>query len=266
MFSQLKERRFAFGNQNRVPVILQAEASECGIACLAMILSSHGRPHDLRSFRDAFSTSSKGVTMRRLIDIARHAGLAARPLRVELEYTPQLRLPCILHWGLLHYVVLVAIRRDAYIVHDPAIGRRVIGRNEFSRLFTGIAVEFEPTGVPGSGSTSKRVTWRAFFRKSPRAYAELAAVLPVAILLEVLQLLTPFYLQWTVDWVIGPGDAPVRDILPLVFLAILLGQAGSGVLRSTALLGLGAKVHLKWLTDVFAHALRLPVSFSNGDM
>jgi ATP-binding cassette subfamily B protein RaxB len=84
---------------------------------------------------------------------------------------------------------------------------------------------------------------------------------PLAILLEILQLIGPFYLQWIVDWGVGRADAQVRNILPIVFLAVLSAQAGAGFLRSTALLNLGGKVHLTWLTDVFAHTLRLPVSF-----
>ena len=247
--------------RKKVPVIWQSEATECGLACLAMILSAHNRPCDVRSLRDAFSMSPRGVTLRRLIDIASCIGLLARPLRVEFEYTAQLQLPCLLHWGLLHYVVLVAIKGGKYVIHDPAVGRRVVGASEFSRMFTGIAVEFElvetarPTGLSG------RVTWRSFFAKARKRRAEITAILSLAILLEVLQILSPFYLQWTVDWVVGAGDTAMRGVLVLVFAGILIAQAAAGLLRSIALLGLGARVHLAWLTDVFAHALRLPLSF-----
>jgi ATP-binding cassette subfamily B protein RaxB len=226
-----------------------------------MVLGSHGRQVNLRSLREKYWPSSRGTTLRRLIDIAHDLALSARPLRVELEYVEQLRLPCILHWGLLHYVVLVGISRGKYIVFDPARGRIAVSVSEFSRLFTGIAVEFEPMGPPPREDALQRVTWRAFLRRSRRVYTGLAALVPLAILLEILQLIGPFYLQWTVDWAIGQGDAKAQHILPIVFLAVLAGQAGAGFLRSTALLGLGAKVHLTWLTDVFAHILRLPVSF-----
>jgi ATP-binding cassette subfamily B protein RaxB len=258
---KVRTRRSAARHRNNVPIILQSEASECGLTCLAMILGSHGRPGDLRSLREAFSTSSRGVSLRRLVDIGRHVGLAARPLRVELEYVPQLRLPCVIHWGLLHYVVLVAIKRDTYILHDPAVGRRAVGPSEFARLFTGIAVEFDPTDMQWAAGSARRVTWLAFFRKAHGVWSELGAIGSLAILLELLQILAPFYLQWTVDWVVTPGDLAMRDVLLVAFVAVLLAQAGAGFLRSSALLRLGAKLHLAWLTDVFAHALRLPLSF-----
>src|SRR5882724_10546375 len=106
MLAKLRTTGFASRSNAHVPVILQSEASECGLACLAMILGSHAHQYDLRALRDKYSPSSKGMTLRRLIDIAHDTGLSARPLRIELEYAQELRLPCILHWGLLHYVVL----------------------------------------------------------------------------------------------------------------------------------------------------------------
>jgi ATP-binding cassette, subfamily B, bacterial CvaB/MchF/RaxB len=249
------------GNRKTVPVILQSEATECGLACLAMILSSLSRPYDVRSLRESFSTSSGGVSLRRLIDIAHHVGLAARALRVEIEYTPQLQLPCLLHWGLLHYVVLVAITRNRYVIHDPALGRRVIGRDEFSRLFTGIAVEFSFLETPQQPGVSKRLTWRAVFEKARSGRVEIAALLSLATVCELLQIVAPCYLQWTIDWVIGPADASMRNVLAAVFAGVLVAQAGMTVLRSLALVALGARVHRAWLTDVFAHAVRLPLSF-----
>jgi ATP-binding cassette subfamily B protein RaxB len=250
-----------FRKPARVPVILQSESSECGLACMAMILCNHGRQADTDSLRKTFSTSSRGVTLRRLVDIARHMGLAARPLRVEIEYVPELRLPCILHWGLLHYVVLVEVNRDAYIVHDPSRGRRVVRSAEFSRLFTGVAVEFDELGPPRLLGPRGNVSWIAFFRKVRGIRIELGAILSLAILLEALQILAPFYLQFTVDWVVGRGDLEIRNVLLTAFLAVLLSQVAASLLRSAAVLRLGAKMHATWLTDLFAHALRLPLAF-----
>jgi ATP-binding cassette, subfamily B, bacterial CvaB/MchF/RaxB len=248
-------------SRKRVPVILQSEASECGIACLAMIIESYAGRCDLSSLREAFATSSRGLPLRRLIDIARHAGLIARPLRIELEYVPQLQLPCILHWGLFHYVVLVETKRGAYVVHDPALGRRIVGEREFSQLFTGVAVELDPSGTLWTPGAGKQISWGAFLRKARGAYIELGAILSLALLLELLQLIGPFYLQWTVDWAIGPDQPQARVLLVLIFIAVLLAQSSTGFIRSLALLRLGVRVHLAWLTHVFGHTLRLPVSF-----
>ena len=48
----------------RVPMILQSEAPECGIACVAMIASYHGFRTDLGGMRMRLAPSMKGVTLK----------------------------------------------------------------------------------------------------------------------------------------------------------------------------------------------------------
>ena len=59
--------RIDFGNRRRLPVILQTEATECGLACLAMVASFHGHRIDLNTLRRRHPVSLNGVTLRALI-------------------------------------------------------------------------------------------------------------------------------------------------------------------------------------------------------
>ena len=54
--------RLGFGGA-RLPMLLQTEGAECGLACLAMVASYHGLQTDLQSLRRKFSLSLKGATM-----------------------------------------------------------------------------------------------------------------------------------------------------------------------------------------------------------
>jgi len=45
----------------RLPAIMQAEAAECGLACLAMVATYHGREVDLTALRRLFSITLKGA-------------------------------------------------------------------------------------------------------------------------------------------------------------------------------------------------------------
>jgi ATP-binding cassette subfamily B protein RaxB len=196
-----------------------------------------------------------------MLDISTRLSLIARPLRVELEYTPQLQLPCILHWGLMHYVVLVAVHGDSYVIHDPAMGRRTVGPKDFSRMFTGIAIEFERTAGVLPPHKSKTLSWRSFFRKVMGIRADVFAILGGALLLELLQVLAPFYLQWTVDWVLTSGDLGIRKILLLAFALVLLITVAVSAMRTEVIVRLRSRLHRAWLIDTFQHLLRLPASF-----
>jgi ATP-binding cassette subfamily B protein RaxB len=245
----------------KTPVILQSEASECGLACLAMVLGAVGQTWSVNDLRERFSTSSRGISLRRMLDIARNLALTARPLRVELEYLPQLKLPCILHWGLMHYVVLVAVHRDSCVIHDPAVGRRTVEHKEFSRMFTGVAIEFEGTAGVLPPHSSQTLTWRSFFRKVIGIRGDVVAILVGALLLELLQVLAPFYLQFTVDWVLTSRDLGVRKILFLAFALVLVITIVVSAMRTEVILRLRSRLHRAWLIDTFQHLLRLPASF-----
>ena len=82
--------RLGFGS-SRVPVILQTEAAECGLACLAMVAAAHGHRTDLPTLRQRFSLSLKGVTLARPGAHGRELQLHARALRAEIEDLAQLQ-------------------------------------------------------------------------------------------------------------------------------------------------------------------------------
>src|SRR5258705_1443402 len=105
------------GSRSRLPSILQTEAAECGLACLAMVASYHGHRTDMNSLRRRYPVSLKGITLRDLMEIATHLGLACRPLRIEVGHLCQLRLPAILHWDMAHFIVLKACKKNGIVVH-----------------------------------------------------------------------------------------------------------------------------------------------------
>ena len=125
----------------RVPMVLQTEKSECGLACISMILGYYGNGDNLFELRNKYGISSRGITLQTLINISRDVGLIARPLSLELEEVSQLRLPCILHWDFNHFVVLTKATERYVVIHNPAFGKKKILLAECSKHFTGVALE-----------------------------------------------------------------------------------------------------------------------------
>jgi ATP-binding cassette subfamily B protein RaxB len=107
----------------RVPLLLQTEAAECALACLAMVAGAHGHRTDLATLRQRFSLSLKGATMADLVRMAGELQFNSRALRVEPEQLEQLQTPCILHWDLNHFVVLVSTCAAAWPHPRPGARR-----------------------------------------------------------------------------------------------------------------------------------------------
>ena len=108
----------------RLPMILQTEAAECGLACLVMVAAHHGLRSDLPTLRQRFSISLKGATLADLVRMAGQLQLSARAVRAEMVHLPELATPCVLHWDLNHFVVLKEVSRGSVVIHDPARGVR----------------------------------------------------------------------------------------------------------------------------------------------
>ncbi|MDQ3981609.1 MAG: cysteine peptidase family C39 domain-containing protein, partial [Actinomycetota bacterium] len=123
----------------RVPYVQQLERTDCGAACLAMILAYHGRSVPLRELRDMTGTSRDGVDALALLRAARAYGLRGRGVTVEVDALSHLPRGSILHWKFDHFVVFERARRGAIDVVDPARGRRRISLEEVGRAFTGVA-------------------------------------------------------------------------------------------------------------------------------
>src|ERR1043166_8180771 len=116
--------RLNLGWRRQLPMVLQTEASECGLASLAMIAQYFGYAADLPTLRRRFGMSLKGATLNDVMRVADQVGFATRPLRLELTELARLRTPCILHWDLNHFVVLERVDRSGVVIYDPAVGVR----------------------------------------------------------------------------------------------------------------------------------------------
>src|SRR5688500_1136288 len=250
-----------FGFRRRLPVFLQTEAAECGLASLGMVACFHGHRVDLAALRRRFTVSLKGATLAFLMQAAGKLHLAPRPLRLELDELPQLRAPCILHWDMNHFVVLKSADGRGAVVHDPAFGVRRLTLADVSKHFTGIALELTPTSEFRPADERRSIRLRDLMGPVTGLKRSLAQVFLLALALQAIAIVSPFYMQWAVDGAVVTADRDLLTVLGLGFLLLAVIQVGIAALRSWVVLYLGTTLNLQWLANVFSHLLRLPVSY-----
>jgi len=254
-----------FSGRRRLPVYLQTEAAECGLACLAMIASFHRYRVDLNTLRRRFPVSLKGVTLKALMQIAEQLQLACRPLKFDIDNLHQLRLPAIVHWDMNHFVVLKEITRKGIMVHDPAVGEKFFSMAEASRHLTGVAVEITPTDAFNRDNKSKEETERlplsAFWSHTQGIGHALLQVLALSVVLELFVIASPYYMQLAVDEVIARGDANLLTTLALGFTLLTLIGTTSTTLRSIILLFVQNTLHFQMGARLFHHLIRLPLVY-----
>jgi ATP-binding cassette, subfamily B, bacterial CvaB/MchF/RaxB len=155
------KKSLIFSGGSKLPMIFQTEAAECGLACLAMVASAHGLRFDLPGIRARLSVSLKGMNLAQLVEGAQLIDMASRPVRLELEELKDLKLPCILHWDMNHFVVLQSVGKRKVVVHDPAKGVKTLSLEECSKHFTGVALELSPTPDFKPRTEKQRVSLRS---------------------------------------------------------------------------------------------------------
>ena len=255
----LPNLKFSF--RRKLPLIFQTEAAECGLACLAMVAGYHGEKIDMPAMRQHFSISMRGTTLAHILRFADRLNLAGRPLRIELEDLSYLKTPSILHWDMNHFVVLKEAGKKYIVLHDPALGLRRMTYAQASRHFTGVALELTPTESFKPKDESRPLRVRDLTGRIVGLKRALAQIFALAVALELFAIISPLFLQLTIDKVVAAFDRNLLTTLGIGFMLLVGLQAFLGALRSWTTLYFGTALKLQWYANLFAHLVRLPVSF-----
>lgn len=243
------------------PVILQTEAAECGLACLASISNFYGRNCDLISLRSQFDISLKGSTLSSLMHLAAAMGLNSRPLRAELDELAEIQLPAIVHWDLNHFVVLTATAGQSISIMDPACGNKTLSLTQVSSHFTGVALELYPKTTYTKPITPQRLRFRTLLHNMLGIKSALVSLFSIALLLQLFTLATPIFMQMAVDRVVVSEDRDLLTALGLGFLLLALIQPIIASCRQWFAIRLGQATEFHLQNNLYSHLLHLPLAF-----
>ncbi|VVO32322.1 peptidase domain-containing ABC transporter [Pseudomonas fluorescens] len=245
----------------RLPLVLQTEAAECGLACLAMITAYHDNHSTLMELRQRFSISLKGSTLLQIIQIAQNLNLGSRAVRLDLHELAKLQLPCILHWNFNHFVVLESVGVQHVTIYDPARGKQILHIDDISHSFTGVALELWPENNFLARVKRPRIKLIGMLGRVSGLYRSLTQILLLTLVLEVFSLVSPFFLQWTIDNVLVSEDRDLLTTLVVGFGILMLMQQLIGAVRAWVMMYMSTMLSVQWCSNVFSHLLRLPVQY-----
>src|SRR5215510_4407016 len=173
--------------RGQLPYIQQLSATECGPACLAMVLAYYGKHVPLSEVREATGVNRDGVDSLTLLKAARWYGLQGRGMKLDLDALPYLERGTILHWDFSHFVVFDQLRKGGVDIVDPASGRRFVTTEEFSRSFTGVALMLQP-GAAFQQAADKTVRVWSYVTDLVRRSGLLWRVIVMSLLMQLFSL------------------------------------------------------------------------------
>ncbi|UUL82577.1 peptidase domain-containing ABC transporter [Sphingomonas qomolangmaensis] len=247
--------------RRRIEVIRQSEAAECGTACLVMMANYHGHALDMPAMRRRFGTSLKGITLRIMMEIANSIHLTTRAIRCEPDELAQLKLPAILHWRGNHFVILEQVTRKRITIVDPALGRINIAKSALSRGFSGVALELAAAPAFKAQTERTPLTLTSMVQFSPNIVRGLIQAMVLSIIIELLVLASPFYMQIIIDEALVKGNIDLIESLAIAFGMVLLFRVAAVLLRGFVIQFISQNLSFDMRTKVFHHLIRLPLEW-----
>lgn len=245
----------------RMPLVHQTEASECGLACLAMICGHYGKNVDLIALRQQFNLSARGTTLAGLIGMADQLGLSTRPLSLDINELGALKMPCVLHWELNHFVVLVSVGQNRVVLHDPARGRRTVSLSELSASFTGVALEVWPGSVFNANTVRNTFSLGTLTGSVHGLKWTLGKIFSLSLVIETINLVMPVGTQLVMDHAIPAGDHGLLTLICAGLMLFILLRAAVSMVRVWSSLVMSTLINVQWQSGLFNHLMRLPLNY-----
>ncbi|GIL31871.1 peptidase domain-containing ABC transporter [Actinocatenispora comari] len=249
----------------RVPLRFQLTRTECGAACLAMVLSRYGRDTSVPECRALLGTGRDGVSVSAIAAAAEQAGLAVGVERSDRLPAGPLTGLAIAYLARHHFVVVVRADDRRVSLVDPGVGRQRLSRAEFDDQYGGVLLRLSPT----DRLERRRTRWRDApmvrylhqFASVPGGRRLIALTVLFAAGLQALGLGIPLLTKLVVDTLV---PAHRTDLLPAVGAGIVAVGVAYGALtlaRGLALLTLRALGDRELTHGFVKHLFRLPIGF-----
>jgi ABC-type bacteriocin/lantibiotic exporter with double-glycine peptidase domain len=259
--------------RRRVRVLLQLNGVECAAACLAMVLSYHGRRTSISQARERCQSGRGGTSAGNIVRAARGYGMIARGLRPVPGLFERIPLPAIVHWNNDHFIVVERWRRRSVNIVDPGWGRRVLTAQEFAEGVSQAVLVLEP----GPGFSTARAAQSSALRVLGGTLMRMrgirpimAQVLLISVLIQVLALALPLSMTIIVNQVVGLHRISLLGLLALGVGIALAAQVIADYLRAILLIRMQGRLDWQVLSRFAAHIFRLPMRYfqerSTGDI
>ncbi len=251
-----------------VPFVQQLTATECGAACLAMVLAYHGKSVPVDKIRETTGVDRNGTTAASIVDAARWYGLRGRGVSSDIDELQYLDPASILHWEFRHFVIFERLHKDAVDIVDPAYGRRRVPMEEFRRAFTGVALMFEPTDEFEPGER-RSLVWQYVAQILGHSRV-LWRILATSVMVQLFALGVPLLTGALVDRVVPRGDEHLLTVLAAGLLGMVAFYYLASLIRAHLLLHMRTYLDARMTLGFLDHMTELPYDFfqqrSAGDL
>lgn len=259
------------------PYFEQLDASDCGPTCLRMVAKHFGRDVPINHIRRITFLQRQGTSLLGLSQAAEALGFKSMGVKISLDMLKrETPLPAILFWNRNHYLVLYRVKKDKFLVGDPARRLMTVSEEELKKSWVindqdeGIVLLLDPTERfyetdPEAEPEEKRKLWH--LGRYLRRYKKFFAYLIMGMLLgSLLELLIPFLTKAIIDEGVQNQDISFVNLILLSQLLIFVASIFINAVRTWLLLHISNRINVTILSEFIYKLLRLPLQFFDTRM
>ncbi len=262
----------------KFPFYQQFDVMDCGPSCLRMVAKYYGKHFSNESLREKSYITREGVSLLGISDAAESVGMRTMGVKITFDQLKkEAPLPCIVHWGQQHFVVVYKIGKGKVWVADPAFGRLEYSEKEFCEKWVSTVEDGEGKGIclllqpspdfyKESDEKSNRTGFR-FVLNYLKPYRKLVIQLLLGFLLgSLIQLVLPFLTQSVVDIGINNQDIGFIYLVLLAQLVLFISRMSVEFIRSWILLHISTRINISIISDFLIKLMKLPLGFFDSKM
>ncbi|MBU0801333.1 MAG: hypothetical protein KKA05_10070, partial [Alphaproteobacteria bacterium] len=192
---------------------------------------------------------------------ARQRGLVAQSHNAVLDELPLLQSPTLVRQIDGRFIVMVARgKQGAMFVTSSGSEAEHIKWDDLAKIFSGVVVKVSPMGYTRPPKKVRVPLSRLTGNLGDLTGATIRiGVLAVGI--ELCLIVSPLFMKLVLDRVLPAVDGPLLATSAIFFFILVALQMLLHDVRSQALIKFSQRINLRWLSNLFTHLVRLPISF-----
>ena len=244
-------------------IVLQDGYKECGAACLLSIIRYYGGNISINKLVELTNTTKIGTHFYNLREASILLGLESKAYKVDnINVLKELKMPFICQFinnNYEHFVVIYAVSKDKVVLMDPAVGKRILTKDEVSKLWTGYVMIFSPYKRLPLYKEEKYLN-KIIIDTIKNNKSIVLNILLLSIIFTIMSCVYAFYGQVIIDNIIKTSTSNLI-IVTFIFGVVILIKCISNFFRNQLLIYLTQKIDCSIFLNTFTKILLLPYNY-----
>lgn len=246
----------------------QIDETDCGAACLAMILKNYHSRVSIAHLRHIAKTNTEGTTALGLVKTAEKFDMNVQAVKADMSlfYMSDIQYPFIVHvikdGGLLHYYVVLKSTKRKIIVADPdsTSGIKKMSKKAFEKEWTGIILFMVPKAdfKPVKEKKNNLLSLFPYMFKQKKLVRN---IIVAALLMTLISICSSYFVQGLIDTYIPNGTFTTLSILAIGLLIAYVFNSIFSYGQQFLLNVLGQRLSIDLNLQYIRHIFELPMEF-----